>query len=69
VIDIESLSRDEKLELIERLWNSLTSNEEDIPIPEWHRDLLDQRLDDLEREGPVGISVDELVGRLRGRDE
>jgi putative addiction module component (TIGR02574 family) len=41
MIDIEGLSRDEKLELIERLWDSLIANHEDVPIPEWHRERLD----------------------------
>jgi putative addiction module component (TIGR02574 family) len=69
MIDIEGLSRDEKLELIERLWDSLTANQKEIPIPDWHRELLDRRLDERERVGPVGISAEELVGRLRGRNE
>jgi hypothetical protein len=31
------------------------------------QDELDRRLDDLEREGPVGIPADEVLGRLHSR--
>jgi putative addiction module component (TIGR02574 family) len=69
VIDISALSREQKLDLLERLWDSLTATHEDVPLWYWQRELLDRRLDDLERDGPVGISAEELLRRLRGRNE
>ena len=66
MIDISGLSREERLDLLERLWDSLTATQEDVPLLDWQRELLDRRLDELEREGPVGISAEELLGRLRG---
>ena len=69
MIDIEGLSRDEKLDLMERLWDSLTANQEEVPVPQWHLELLDRRLADLERDGPIGLSIEELEGRLRGQSE
>ena len=65
MIDIEGLTRDERLELIERLWESLTSTPEMIPLTNAQREELDRRLDELDREGPVGIPAEELLGRLR----
>jgi putative addiction module component (TIGR02574 family) len=69
MIDISGLSRDQKLDLLEQLWDSLTATQEDVPLWDWQRELLDRRLDDMEREGPVGISPEELFERLRGRHE
>lgn len=69
VIDIEHLSRDEKLELLGRIWDSLTASQENIPLLDWQRELLDRRIDELEREGPTGISPEQLFERLRGRNE
>ena len=69
MIDISGLSREERLDLLDRLWDSLTTTQEDVPLWDWQRELLDQRLDELEREGPVGITPEELFARLRGRHE
>lgn len=69
MIDITQLSREEQLDLLERLWDHLTSTQENIPLWDWQREELDRRLDELERDGPVGILADELLGRLRGRTE
>ena len=67
MIDISGLSREEKLDLMERLWDSLMATQEDVPLWDWQRELLDRRLDELEREGPVGITPEELFERLRSR--
>lgn len=36
-----------------------------VPITETERAELDRRLDDLEREGPVGLSWDEMLASVR----
>jgi len=69
MIDIDGLSRDEKLDLMERLWESLTSDQEDVPIPTWHLELVHQRLDQFERDGDYGVPAEEALARLRGRNE
>jgi putative addiction module component (TIGR02574 family) len=69
MIDIDALSREERLDLLERLWDSLTSTQVDVPLWDWQRKELDRRLDELEQDGPVGIPAEELLGRLRGRTE
>ena len=67
MIDISTLSREEQLELLEKLWDSLSSTPEAIPLSDTQREELDQRLDELDREGPVGIPAEELLGRLHTR--
>jgi putative addiction module component (TIGR02574 family) len=67
-IDVQRLSRDERLELIEQLWDSLSDEERDsLPLTAEQEQELDRRLDAVEREGPVGISSDELHQRVRSR--
>ena len=68
MIDIDGLTRDERLDLIERLWESLTSTPDGVPLTKAQREELDYRLDELDREGPVGIPAEELLGRLRSPD-
>lgn len=69
MIDISGLSREEKLELMERLWDDLRSTHEELPLLDWQREELDRRLDELDRNGPNGTPADIVLGRLRGRNE
>ena len=64
-LDIEKLTPAERLQLVEELWDSLCDKPEAVPLTDAQRAELDRRLDDLEREGPVGISWDEVVRQIR----
>ena len=67
-IDVRQLSRDERLDLIEQLWDSLSDEERDsVPLTAEQEQELDRSLDALEKEGPVGISPDELREQVRRR--
>jgi putative addiction module component (TIGR02574 family) len=65
MIDIATLTQEERLRLLEQLWDSLSSNPETIPLTDAQREELDRRLDEIEREGPTGIPVDDVLNRLR----
>lgn len=69
MIDIDSLSREEKLELLERLWDSLTETHEGVQLWDWLRDELNRRLDEFERDGDLGVPDEDVLGRLRGQNE
>jgi putative addiction module component (TIGR02574 family) len=64
-IDIDHLTTEERLDLIERLWDSLGAAASTIPLTSPQRDELNRRLDDLDREGPTGTAWDEAVRRIR----
>ena len=66
-IDIAKLSPEERLKLLEQLWDSLSDTPEAVPMTDAQRQELDRRLDDLDREGPVGIPWNEVVDRIRNR--
>ena len=53
-LDIASLTPEERFGLLEELWDSLVATPETIPLSAAQLAELDRRLDDLEREGPVG---------------
>lgn len=67
-LDITALTPDERLSLLEQLWDSLASTPGTVPLTEAQRAELDRRLDDLELEGPVGIPWEEVLSRIRSRD-
>ena len=47
-IDIEKLAPEERLHLIEDLWESLRAQPESVPLTGPQREVLDRRLDELE---------------------
>lgn len=64
-IDLDKLSTEERLELIERVWESLSRRPEAIPLTEEQRRDLDSRLDELEQNGPDGLTWEEVVREAR----
>jgi putative addiction module component (TIGR02574 family) len=66
-LDIAALTPEERLSLLEEIWDSLAKTPAAIPLTKDQRDELDRRLDELEREGPVGIPWEEVLRRIRHR--
>lgn len=65
--DIEKLTIVERLDLIGRLWDSIPDTLESLPIPQWHRDILDHRVRDADKDPAAGIAWEELRTELRDR--
>ncbi len=42
-IQIGQMTLEEKLRTMEALWDDLCRREESVPVPQWHKDLLDER--------------------------
>lgn len=61
--EILRLPADERLKLLEEIWDSLSP--EDVPVPDWHQVELDRRLDNP-APGP-GLSWDEVRAKLHDR--
>ena len=49
--EILRLPPDQRLRLVEDIWDSLATAPADVPVPDWHRELLDDRLDEPGEEG------------------
>lgn len=43
VLQIDRMTLEEKLQTMEALWDDLCRHEEAIPVPQWHKDVLDER--------------------------
>jgi hypothetical protein len=42
-LELDRMTLEEKLRAMEALWNDLCRREEEVPVPQWHKDLLDER--------------------------
>jgi putative addiction module component (TIGR02574 family) len=63
-VDLDKLSRDEQLELLDEIWDRLSSQADALPLTTEQEGELDLRLDALEREGAVGIMPADLARRI-----
>jgi putative addiction module component (TIGR02574 family) len=64
--DIRQMPLSEKLALFEALWSELSSEPEHIDIPQWHKDILDERLQAAER-GEVEV-IDWEIAKAQIRE-
>jgi len=65
--EINNLSKSEKILLIEDLWDRITVDTSDIPIPQSHVDELDRRLNRYKSNPGALLSLEELQGRIERR--
>jgi putative addiction module component (TIGR02574 family) len=63
--ELSALSAEEKLALIERLWSSIASDPDVLPLSEADRAELDRRLAAIERDPSATVTWDELRSRVR----
>ena len=68
-IDIEGLNPEERLRLIGDLWESLRTHPDSITLTDAQRELLDERLDDLDRGEAQVVSWNEAKQQLLSKPE
>ena len=60
----------ERLILVQELWDSITQSREEMPLPDWHRELIKARLAEFENQPEdFGLTLDEVwqqVDQRRG---
>jgi putative addiction module component (TIGR02574 family) len=66
-VDIRKLTHEQRLQLLEALWESLSQDPDRIPLTAAQREELDRRLDELELDGAGGIPWDEVLAQIRDR--
>lgn len=62
--ELKKLSNREKLLLINELWDSLSLQEDALPVPESHKKILDERLRDHEANPEQGSTWKEVKSRI-----
>ena len=62
--DAKQLPFAEKLQVMEAIWEDLRAQAEKVPVPQWHRDLLDERRKAVE-EGRDAITREDVLAGLQ----
>jgi len=68
-IDIDKLTTEQRLHLLELLWESLRKTPDALPLPDAQREEFDRRLDDLDRGDVATIPWEEVKRQLHGRKQ
>lgn len=64
--DIDHLTVPQRLDLISLLWDSIPDTLEALPVPEWHRQELERRLENANAAPELGIPWEDVKARLQG---
>lgn len=60
----DDLNVDDQIEYVQALWDRIAAKEDVVPVPDWHRDILDERLADLEANPDAGRPWEEVKANL-----
>ena len=66
-LGIDRLSSEQRLALVEELWDSIAADSEAIPITAAQRTELDRRLSEMDADPDAGTSWEEIRSRLAAR--
>jgi putative addiction module component (TIGR02574 family) len=58
--ELSQLNKNEKLILVEALWDSIASDPNEVEVPEHHKTIVEERLKTLEQDQKSGSSWEEL---------
>ncbi len=65
---LRQLPIQEKLRVVEQLWDDIAASGERFPLPEWHREEAVRRAADLEANPSIALTRDELWKRVEDAD-
>jgi putative addiction module component (TIGR02574 family) len=63
--DILALPADERLRIVERIWDSIAAEPDSIPLTEAQRREIESRLEEYERDPSIAIPWEVARARLR----
>jgi len=62
--DVSQMSTPEKLEALDLIMNSFGNNQSEMPSPDWHQDVLSERMQKIESGEAKWLSFDEVKKEL-----
>ena len=65
--NLKQLPVDERIRLVEDLWDSIASDQKALPLTPEQKMELDKRLDAYEATGDPGRPIDKVISEIRDR--
>jgi putative addiction module component (TIGR02574 family) len=69
ILPLDKMSVAEKLRALEQIWEALAKDEMQLPVPDWHKKVLDQRQRQIDSGEAKFIPLEEFKERVRKRTE
>lgn len=66
-LPLEEMTVIEKLQVMEELWSDLCCNQDQIPVPQWHKDILDRREELVKQGKATFVDLDTAKKRIAAR--
>jgi putative addiction module component (TIGR02574 family) len=66
-IDINKLTTEQRLELVEELWDSLSVDQTKIPVTDAQAKELDRRVAEMDQDDSLGIPLETVLAQIRER--
>ncbi len=64
---ILKLPIEDRIRLVEDIWDSIAADQSALDLTEAQRTELDKRLDDFEKDGEIGREASEVIADIRNR--
>jgi putative addiction module component (TIGR02574 family) len=65
LLPLDKMSVEEKLRALEQIWEALAQHEDELPVPDWHKKVLDQRQRQIESGEAKFVPLEEFKERVR----
>jgi putative addiction module component (TIGR02574 family) len=65
VSEILALPVEERVRLVEAIWDSISAVPEALLLTDWQKEELDRRLAELETDPTAGATLEEVFARIR----
>jgi putative addiction module component (TIGR02574 family) len=63
----DDMSIEDKIDYVQALWDRITANQPQVPVPERHREVLQERLADYQAQPDQGRPCEEVEADLLKR--
>jgi putative addiction module component (TIGR02574 family) len=63
----DEMSVEDKIDYVEALWDRIAANESQVPVPQWHRDVLRERIADYQADREQGRPWEDVEADLLKR--
>jgi len=67
MLPLDQMTVEEKLRAMEAIWRSLSKLEDQVPVPNWHKRVLDERQRQIDAGEATFVSLEEMKERVRKR--
>ena len=61
----DDLSQEDQIDYVQSLWDRIAATPDQVPVPDWHRQVIRDRIADHQANPPEGRPRDEVRDEIR----